>query len=66
MYLSLKFLFVSFFFFLSLHKLEDCPQTAASVAMETTASEATKAPLDLLVPLVSQVRMREMHYFQPT
>lgn len=56
-YLSLKLLFVSFY---SLHKLEDCPQTAASVAMETTASEATKAPLDLLAPLAFQVKMREM------
>ena len=67
-YSHVPFFEVSFyvFFFLSLHKPEDCPQTAASVAMETTASEATKAPLDLPVPLAFQVRMREMRYFQST
>lgn len=49
----------------SLHKPEDCPQTAASVAMETTASEATKAPLDLLVPLVSQETTGTMATMEP-
>ena len=67
-YSHVPFFEVSFcvFFFLSLHKPEDCPQTAASVAMETTASEATKDPLDLPVPLAFQVRMREMRYLQST
>lgn len=49
----------------SLHKPEDCPQTAASVAMETTASEATKDPLDLPVPLAFQETMGTMAIMEP-
>lgn len=54
-YLYLKFLFPLFFFF-SLPKPEDCPQTAASVAMEIMDSAVTKGPLDPQVLLAFQVR----------
>lgn len=44
----------------SLHKLEDCPQTAASVAMEIMDFVVTKGPLDLQVLLAFQETMETM------
>lgn len=47
--------------FSSLHKLEDCPQTAASVVMEIMDSVVTKAPLGLQALLAFQVRTHSLH-----
>lgn len=54
---------IIFFFFFSLHKLEDCPQTAASVAMEIMDSVVTKGPLDPQVLLAFQVRTHKLHCY---
>lgn len=47
------------------HKPEDCPQTAASVVMETMASVATKAPLGLQALLAFQETMGTMEIMEP-
>lgn len=49
----------------SLHKLEDCPQTAASVAMEIMDSVVTKGPLDPQVLLAFQETMETMEITEP-
>lgn len=54
---------ISIIFFFSLHKLEDCPQTAASVVMEIMDSVVTKGPLDPQVLLAFQVRTHKSHCY---
>ncbi|XP_033035199.1 complement C1q tumor necrosis factor-related protein 3 isoform X5 [Trachypithecus francoisi] len=49
----------------SLHKPEDYPQTAVSVVMETTAFEATKAPLGHRALLAFQETMETMATMEP-
>lgn len=49
----------------SLHKLEDCPQTAASVVMEIMDSVVTKGPLDLQALQAFQETMETMEIMAP-
>lgn len=49
----------------SLHKPEDCPQIAASVAMEIMDSAVTKDPLDPQVLLAFQETMETMGTMEP-
>lgn len=49
----------------SLHKLEDCPQTAASVVMEIMDIVVTKAPLGLQALLAFQETMETMETMEP-